>query len=241
MNVLKIVLLSFLATAIMLVSCAKNDASELDPSNSPIGSLSSVAVFNVIPRSTGLTLAIGQGNSEKTAIAASDKLVFGSYVVYKNWFAGDFNLSIQNLSGLTRESIQKRVFLSPGKFFSLFLYRSKDKIETILSDDNIISPAEGKVKLRVVHLNEDLSEVNVSLNNTTLFRGIKYENVSNYIEIESQGTRNITVETSDGKFMVEFKDNEGFVNKGLYTILLKKLANESERSSAEDYISIIKQ
>jgi len=85
-----------------LIGCNKNE--DLTPSYASDGTevFSSVAVFNAIPNSTGITMFMGQGNQQKAIITSSDKLVYGGYVGYKNWYTGSFELTIENQVGNTK-------------------------------------------------------------------------------------------------------------------------------------------
>lgn len=239
MKIFKYIYILIIFSFSAIVGCAKQDISELSYDNPNSSILSSVAVFNAIPQSTGAIIKLG--DSQKTAITSSDRLFFGNYVTYKNWFSGNFNVIVENQSNNVWHSIQTNVFLATGRFYSLFLYNNKG-IKTLLSEDDILSPSAGKVKIRVAHLGDNLANVNVesSAASGLLFRNIKYETVSEFIEIDAALLHNFTVQSVDGEIKLFSKEEKKLENKGIYTILIKGYVAANGNTDAIDF-SIIKQ
>lgn len=240
MNIFSKVSIVLFVLLLSLIGCRKDEANDLSL-NSSVGKLSSVAVFNSIPNSIGLTLYIGQGIFQKTAIADSDKLVFGSYVIYKNWYAGSFDIMIQNQLEKNREQVNYKLFLDAGKFYSLFLYRKNQQLLTLLSEDNIIIPKDDFIKIRMAHLSEGIANAAIidGTSNSTLMQNIKFETVTDYKEINLKKINDLTVQIDGRK--INLKDIDIFINRGVYTILLKNPLDAIGDNNITDYIGVIKQ
>lgn len=238
MRIYKYIYLLLIFLVVMLSSCSKEDSYDALYSDS---GFSSVAVFNAIPNSQGVTLSIGEGVSQKTIVTASDKLVFGSYVNYKNWFSGDFDVSIQNKTMSESQNAKKRIALKSGTFYSLFLYRKND-IEYVLTEDNVIRPADGKVKMRIAHFCADLSNVRlIDSENKSLFnQDISFGTVTSFVEISTSDLSKLIVQSTDGRLRGLVNEEFQIENKGMYTLLIK----ESLKGTNEDFldwIELIKQ
>jgi len=225
-----------------LIGCNKNE--DLTPSYASDGTevFSSVAVFNAIPNSTGITMFMGQGNQQKAIITSSDKLVYGGYVGYKNWYTGSFELTIENQVGNTKESARKNIFLPKGKFHSLFLYRNTE-VQTVLSEDNVIRPNEGKAKVRVAHFSDNLSTVNLydGVDKVALIQNTKALSVSEYVEVDISKLHDFNIQTTDGKLKLTMKGEEKLVNRGLYTLLLKGSTDVTGGNGNKEVMMLIKQ
>lgn len=236
----KNILIVFCVVILSILGCNKDEDSVVNL-NSSIAKLSSVAVFNAIPNSTGLTLYIGQGTTQQMVISDSDKLIFGSYVTYKNWYAGSFDIMVQNQIDKSREQVNYKLLLNAGKFYSLFLYQKNVQLQYLLTDDNIINPKDDYVKIRIAHLCEDIANMSImdGTGSSLLFQNIKFETITNFIEIDLNKLKDLTIQIDDHK--INFKDMAIFVNKGIYTIMLLQPLDDSNDGKITDYISVIKQ
>lgn len=203
-----------------VMSCNKSDSFSYDGEYDV--RFSSVAIFNAIPDSRSVTMAIRDGHYSYTTVAAADNLFFSSYLKYRNWPSGSFNMFVENKTANVSESANYNVFFRAGQAYSIFLYDDK-AIKLLLSEDNIISPVDGKAKVRIAHLCTNLSNVSLynDLDKTILFKDIKFGSVSDYLELNVNTEYSFFMETLD-KTVELTSDNSVFLeNKGVYTILLK--------------------
>jgi len=225
-----------------LFGCTKNDESALDYPRNGAEVFSSVAVFNAVPNSTTINMYMGQGSVEKAIVTNSDKLTFGGYVPYKNWYTGSFDLTVENQTGSTKEILRKNIFIPSGKFFSLFVYR-KGEMQTVLSEDNVIRPASGNAKIRIAHFSDNITDVSLYTadSKTALIKNIKYLAVSDYLELNIDKPYDFYVETIDGKIKLMMIGGEKLVDRGIYTLLLKGSFNAAEGLENKDILTLIKQ
>lgn len=227
----------------VLVGCNKEDSSEF-PFDNPSGAFTSVAVFNAISNSTGVELAVQRGDMKRPMVTASDKLMFGQYLAYKNWYSGGFELEVRNRTGVGNEDFVKhKIDLSAGAVYSLFLYKNVG-IKNLLSFDNVILPGQGKAKVRVAHLCENLGNVHVYINEEKgpLFKESKYETVSEFVTVDIKNLEGFTIQTLDGKVTFDLPLVDAKVNKqGIYTILLKGTYKQDGNKEEEEYVSLINQ
>lgn len=240
MQIVKNIFIIVLCALFILIGCSKQDLLNQDNLSSDV-QLSSVSVFNAIPNSTGVLLFIDQGSALVPTVSASDRLAYGRYLPYKNWFSSNFLMSIENQSLLSKETVQRSISLSSGKIYSLFLYKKRN-LQTFLSEDNILKPSEGKLKIRVAHFSENLAAVNVVNNktNTKLFEDIKFETVSRFIEIDAGLLPSeISIKTLDSRIDIPMVGNTKLENRGIYTILIKGIVNVDNKDNVD--FSIIKQ
>lgn len=242
MGVFKKGFLLIFITLVTLVGCSKQDVSSFDTPSNGYSVFSAMAVFNVIPNSSGVTINAVQGGTSNAIITSSDKLVFGNYLAYKNWYSGSVDLSIENQSVNTKETVRKNVFLTPGKFHSLFLY-GKNGIQTLISEDNVILPIDGKAKIRITHFNDKLGNINVyeDGNKTPLFENVKFVSASEYVEVNINHSYNFIIQTIDGAVKLTMKDAIKLDNRGIYTLLLKGSFDQNEKLDSQDLFSLIKQ
>lgn len=230
MLVVKYRFLALFIVVLTAMSCSKSDS--FLSQNDLEAKFSSVAVFNAIPNSTSVSIGINHGNSNYSTVTAGDNLFFGRYLKYRNWFSGSFNMFIENNTGNVKEIANDKVSFRPGQAYSLFLYNN-GVIKSLLSEDNIISPVDGKAKVRIAHLCTNLPNVNLynDLNNDILFKDIKFGSVSDYIEVNVGARYSFLIETLDKSVELTSSNTVLLDNKGVYTILLKgaiELASNNE-------------
>lgn len=238
MGLSKYIYFLLFVSTVLHISCSKDSMDDSTPNSFEAG-FSSVAVFNAIPNSTELTLSIGEKMSEKTVVTSSDNLGFGKYVKHRNWFAGSYDVFIQNQESVGIETAKKRLSLTSGKFYSLFLYR-KNVLQSVLTEDNVILPNEGKVKIRLAHLSEGLSNIKLVSPeaNSTLFQNISFGTITNFVEVDFKTLNGYYFQSDDGMLEWALNVENSIQNKGIYTILVKGVM---EAGSSMDYITIIKQ
>lgn len=239
MNIIKYITI-VLCAIFTLSSCTKDESNTLfdyDPSV-----LSSVAIFNTVSNSSNVTVSVGHQKRERTMVAFNDQFGFGKYIAYKNWFAGNFDLFIDNQNSGKNESEYKNVNFQAGKFYSLFVYKAGD-LKSLLKEDNIIRPSEGKAKIRIANFNQEMSSVSVYLSDVEapFFRNVKFTSVSDFIEIDIEKVRGFVIRTDNGITELNLVKEQGLDNRGIYTILLKGSLSNGEDVGYQDLISIIKQ
>lgn len=227
-----------------IIGCTKQDISNAHLFAPNEKAFTSVAVFNAIPNSTRVELSVRRDEMGKTMVTASDNLRFGGYLPYKNWYSGPFELEVFNKSESAGEHMKTAIDFKGGVFYSLFLYE-KNGLKKTVSTDNVILPQNGKAKLRIAHLCDNLGNVRVFINNKKepILKDIKYETISDYVLIDVFDIHMFVVEAQNGNAILELPitNNLNLKNKGVYTVLLKGDYAKNNGSHEQDIITLINQ
>lgn len=237
------VFIHLIILTLTFLSCNKDNS--FDPSNpNDPSSFASVSVFNAIPKSEGVAVSVGHKKAERNMVAFGNNVSYGDYFGYRNWFAGSWDLFIENREGEKLESSSHAIALEYKKSYSLFTYRQETSISHVLSEDNILLPKEGFIKIRMAHFLEGLNKGDLFLvnSNRKLFQEINFAEVTDYVEVNLKELNGFKVISSKGGVALEYNtDNITLVNKGIYTLLLKGSLYNSSGKENEDFIKIIKQ
>jgi hypothetical protein len=239
MRAFKFIYLIFFFISIIFYSCSKETFNEQGFLDQNRKALSSVAVFNAIPNSRGLVLSISQNGFQKPIVTSSDQLSFGSYLTYRNWFGGDFEMFIQTVSSDRKDSFERYLSLQSGKFYSLFFY-DELSLKSLLVEDNVIIPKEDNVKFRVAHLSSSVSSINLvnDKSSNVLIKALGYGNISSFQEKTVELVSNLSIKDGNNKLNVILKELIKFESKGIYTILI---SDEYDNGVKRGRIYVIKQ
>lgn len=234
----------------LLASCNKDDFSKDSLYSPNTGSFSSVAIFNVIPNSSKVELVVQRGDLIKPMVAASDNLFFGKYLPYKNWYSGNFDLLVHSSTGssnkvdVEKEVMNSKIYLDKGVFYSFFLYRNRE-VKNIQTVDDVILPGQGKAKVRIAHLCENLGNVRVSLKGVKdpLFKEeSKYETISDFVLVDVNSVQGFIIQSSDGRMNIDLPlEKAKLKSKCIYTILLKGSFTQDGVEANEEFVSLVNQ
>lgn len=226
------------AVLLIFTSCSKDDISNLDMNSS--SGFSSVAVFNTIPGSSSLTLSIGNEPNLTWIVSGSDKFHYNSFLTYRNWFPGNLSINVAYAYKGMNNHVVKNVNINAGKFYSLFLTKD-NTVEAILSEDNIIKPAQGFAKVRFVHMSADAPSIKASPNEGSnfLFQNIKFKDVTGFQEIDVNKYNNWIIESQDPSNNLHITNEFKMEGGKIYTLLLKGLVN-TENDGEEISFTVIK-
>ena len=119
--------------------------------------------------------------------------------------------------------------------YSVFIYQDKDAAKTIRSlygPDNLLAPAAGKAKVRLVHLIPD-ANVNIDVEavapgavatTNSQFSNISFPNLANYVEL-AKGTYDFKVKISGTTNLLFTVPNVPFEEGKIYTLVARGLVN----------------
>lgn len=143
-NLLAIVLLCF---SVFMQSCAKDDG--LNPENlDGRDGFSGIAAFNAIEGTSKLELFV----DGKLVNKDGEDFSTGGYLSHRTLFPGKRSLELKTGKGAVLFATEK-VFQSP-KMYSYFFF-GEYKREPLVTEDDVIKPDPGKMKLRLVNLVSD--------------------------------------------------------------------------------------
>ncbi len=138
-----------------------------------------------------------------------------------------FSAIAGNQTGTVKSStstlLSTPVSLASNVNYSLFVcgLTSSNTVSTILTQDNLITPAPGKAKLRFVHTVVGAPTVSFLTNSAVLFSAIPYKSVSGYTEITA-GMYSIKVISADVSAVnLTNPINQTFENGKIYTVYFK--------------------
>lgn len=197
---------------VMLFGCDKSDIEGMY--DSPIN-LSSVGVINAVPGSIGMDVFVNKIKLNKT----TEKLVFGEHIPYRNTYTGEVEFSLTSYSGTKQEMYSGRLTFVPSKIYSVFVYKEGD-LKLLQSEDNVLLPAKGQAKLRIVHLGGNVASLKVFSSDKEIdFQNVKYKDVSAFVSLAINKSYNL--EITDGNADVKVELNFEPQNQGIYTLLVK--------------------
>ena len=119
--------------------------------------------------------------------------------------------------------------------YSVFVYQDKDAaktIRTLYGPDNLLAPAAGKAKVRLVHLIPD-ANVNIDVEavapgavatTNSQYSNVAFPNLGNYVEL-AKGTYDFKVKISGTKNLLFSVPNVTFEEGKIYTLVARGLVN----------------
>ncbi len=119
-----------------------------------VSQISAVRALNAVPGSTGLDIGLDQNQLNDPLL--DGQFAYADTLPYKNAWPGNrlvrVYTPIRNPS--TPPLAQGTVGFTPGRFYSLYVAGYTD-IELVATEDDLSAPAEGKAKIRFIHLSPD--------------------------------------------------------------------------------------
>ncbi|TJY68696.1 DUF4397 domain-containing protein [Sphingobacterium alkalisoli] len=210
--VYKILFFFWAVVSMTLFACNK---ASIDEMHDGVVNLSSVGVVNAVPGSSGMDVFVNSTRINNT----SDKLFFGEHIPYRNTYSGDVEFALTSYSGTKQEVHKEQLTFHPNRVYSVFVYR-EGGLKLLQSEDNVLLPAKGQAKLRVVHLGGNVASMKVfSDERNVIFQRVGYKEVSSFINLPINIGYNleITDENSDVTLELSFEPQ----NQGIYTLLIK--------------------
>ena len=194
--------------------------------NSDAGSFSSIAIYNAVPSS--ISAGVYRNSKSEPMKLASELLAFKDLLPYRNFMAGEKNILVDLVNEFSTNSFQQSLKFSPNKAYSLFII-DDNAYKLLLTEDNVIKPSKGKSKIRLVHLSKTVGQLSYQFNN--IDKKISFKDVTDFNELESNKTINITL--SDGRGESYRLEDHKLVDEGIYSLLIignKDNANEISKA-----------
>lgn len=147
-------------------------------------------------------------------------VTYSSTSAYFSTIAGNQTGEIKSS---TSTLISAPLNLNTNVNYSLFVcgLKSLNTLSTILTQDNLITPAPGNAKLRFMHTVVGAPAVSFLTNSAVLFSAISYKSISDYKEITA-GMYSIKVVSADiSATGLTTSINQTFENGKIYTVYFK--------------------
>lgn len=178
-NFFKLTTAIFAITIISFTACTKSDETPTFYTN--------LSVTHASPDAPAVDLFID--NSKVNA----NPLSFSSTTGYlKNLVAGKKNIKV-NVAGTTTNVINADITFDGNKSYSLFAIDSVSKLSTLLTVDDLTTPAAGKAHVRFIHLSPDAPAVDIAVvGGPVVFPNSSFKQASAFTPLGA-GTYNLEV------------------------------------------------
>ncbi|TCK80587.1 uncharacterized protein DUF4397 [Albibacterium bauzanense] len=205
-----------LALAVTYSSCSDDD----NPMPNPDTAI--VSVYHASPSTDSLDFYLD-------AKKVNSKLVgLGDSINYVEAFIGDRVAEIKGKDGASifKESIK----LEKDKAYSLFITNEKDKddAEYVQITDDLTNPAEGKAKIRFVHVSPDAGKLNLAVTGgEDLFTDKEFKSATEFKEITAEKQSFEVVDQESNAVLFTLEDVDIKAGK-IYTIWVKGLKDTED-------------
>jgi len=205
-----------LALAVTYSSCSDDD----NPMPTPDTAI--VSVFHASPSTDSLSFYLD-------AKKVNAKLAgLGDSINYVEAFIGD---RIAEIKGKDDKSIfQKSIKLEKDKAYSLFITNEKDNddAEYVQISDDLTNPAEGKAKIRFVHVSPDAGKLNLAVTGgEDLFTEKEFKSATDFKEIDAK-TQTFNIVDQESKAVLSTLENVDIKAGKIYTVWVKGLKDTEE-------------
>ena len=178
-NIFKTTTLFIAAAIITFSSCTKK--------NDDTMFYSSLSVTHASPDAPAVDIYIDNSKVTTTPFSFSNTTGY-----LKNIISGKRNIKV-NVAGTTTNVINADITFDGNKNYSLFAIDSVSKLSTILTVDDLTTPAAGKAHVRFIHLSPDAPAVDIAVvGGPVVFPNSSFKNVSAFTPLGA-GTYNLEV------------------------------------------------
>ncbi|WP_262247537.1 DUF4397 domain-containing protein [Parapedobacter soli] len=223
----------FLATALVVISvvlggCFKDD--------DQLYRVSAVRALNGVPGSGQLDIFLDYNKLNFNDIVREDEgFAYSDTLPYKNAWPNSRVVSIVDPVDYPNAEpiVQKTVNFVPGSFYSLYVV-GYENIEVISTEDDLTEPAEGKAKIRFIHLSPDAPALDFEIHSDAvdplIISDKAFKEASDFVSIDGGITCTVDfIEHSSGDVLhtFEFEPAAGMI----YTLWVKGLLSDTENIS----------
>jgi len=188
-NIFKTTTLFIAAAIITFSSCTKK--------NDDTTFYSSLSVTHASPDAPAVDIYIDNSKVTTTPFSFSNTTGY-----LKNLISGKRNIKV-NVAGTTTNVINADITFDGNKNYSLFAIDSVSKLSTILTVDDLTTPAAGKAHVRFIHLSPDAPAVDIAVvGGPVVFPNSSFKSVSAFtplgagaynLEVREAGTTNVAL------------------------------------------------
>lgn len=212
------------AMAFVLNGCLKED--------NQVYQVSAVRALNAVPGSAQLDVFLDQNkfNFDNT-IWQDEDFAYTDTLPYKNAWPNNRLVSVVDPVDYpnAKPLAQKTIDFRPGRFYSLYVV-GYDDMEVLSTEDDLAVPAEGKVKIRFIHLSPGAPaldfEVRKAAGDPLIINDVAFKEVSGFVAVDGGGSYTVSfIAQGSGKVLhtFEFSPEDGMI----YTVWAKGLLGSS--------------
>jgi len=222
-SLIMLLLLSIISSS--LSSCLKDSG----PDTGSI--VSAITIIHASPNSPAFDFVL---DNQRILDPNGPEFVYGKRIPYFRAFSGSRLARIYEKNNFISPLHEVELKLMSGIYYSLFIGGTKESLTSLLIEDDLTKPVEGKAKLRFVNLSPDAPALDFSINqNTILASNKKFNEYTSFQEIEA-GSYNATIKSHSGTSInipidLELEDGK------IYTIWTKGFINTDIEEEAFGY------
>jgi len=176
-----ILTLAVTIAAFTFVGCDDEEETPMQP----VPSNSSAMVIHTSPDAPGVDILVDNA-------VAGTNLTYLQNTDYLTLTSGTRNIKV-NVTGTSTTVIQGDINFVKDKAYSIFAVNSVANIEPLVLEDNLATPASGKVHVRFIHLSPDAPAVDITLaDGTVVFGNISFKGFTAFTPLDG-GSYNLQV------------------------------------------------
>jgi hypothetical protein len=205
------------ALAIVFSSCKKDKSNPRPDPESAI-----LAVFHASTSIDSVNFYLDSKKVNKKLVGSGDSLG------YVEILTGERSAEIKNKED--KSLLKKTITIKKDKAYSLFITNEKNKeqAEYVLINDDLTKPAEGKAKIRFVHLSPDGEKLNLAFSDgTELFKEAEFKSATDFKEIDAAKKSLDIIDQESEEVLVSLKDIDLKAGK-IYTVWVKGLVDTED-------------
>jgi hypothetical protein len=197
---------------VLLTSCSKDDDAD-----QPMPDVIAFSVIHASPDAGDVDFFFDNMQVNSNGYGFLKRLgYFGSYAGYKK-------LEVK-APGIGRLLLGENVAMKGNTTYSIYIAGKKEKLEYVITEDDLTLPAAGKAKIRFVNLSPDADAIDLGTpGNPPLFSGNNYKASTIFQEI-SAGTVNLELRNATG-FVTATSTGVKLESGKIYTIYAKGLVS----------------
>jgi hypothetical protein len=196
-----------------LTGCLDND-NDVQPTQPR----SFVSFYHGSPDAPDLDILIGSTKINNSPFKYSD---YSNYVTFN---PGNVQLKFATVNSQSA-LIDKALTFREDKAYSLFVVDSLSKIDLLVVQDSLVTPAAGKARVRFLHLSPDAPAADLATTGTggtTLFTNVGFKGVTEFKEINA-GSHSFEVKSAGATTVLKAATNINLTEGRIYTFVFRGL------------------
>lgn len=140
---------------------------------------------------------------------------------------GTYNIKVYPKNTKSTPLVDSNITLNPSTITTYAIYSQARKLSLHpVKESPLTSPTQGKSKIRIANLIENISPVDVYLSDgTLLYRNVSYKDITKYIEL-APNTYIIDIKLADTDISMLYAPNMNLRGDNYYTLYLIGLIND---------------
>lgn len=222
----KLTLLLLLTVSFLTSSCLKDSGTDYSTI------VSALTVVHASPNSSDFEFILDNQRSQQTISYPNKRLPYfpaysGSRFV-RIYETGNFNTPVYDVE----------IKLIQGKYYSLFIGGKSESLTSVLIEDDMTIPAQGKAKIRFINLSPDSDPLDFKLSgDNTIASNKKFKEYTGFQEV-NVGNYTATIESHDGN-EIELPLDLTIESGKIYTIWARGLVDTTVDEERFDYSVIV--